>query len=107
MNDNYGRYLVPDEIRSQTMIFRHISFFDIVAVAIYWAVFNAAAPLVDARVSLAYNITNVLVPVVLTRRSTANRGRTVLESVLLFFLRDKTVYHGMETDNEEIRHSRD
>lgn len=100
MGNDY--YTIAMEIKSETYFGRGIFLIDIFVIAVYWFIFSNFESLVSDVLVMPYNIVNILIPLILTRKSSRNPDKRIGESLIYYILslRD-TGYHYMERSTEE------
>lgn len=84
---------MPQEIKSATMLGKHIYFFDVAVIAGYWMVMSTFEDAIHPKIQLAYTLFNVLVAFIMTRPSWTNPEKRIFQSIYLWLIRDKNVYH--------------
>ncbi len=97
------RYVVAQEIKSETKVGKSIYLFDLFFVVVYLGVSFIFASAVHEGLTILFYIFSFGCALFLTAKSHANRKRRNYESIILFLRRDKEVYRPVVTGpgNEE------
>ena len=86
------RYVVAQEIKSETKVGKSIYLFDLFFVVIYLCISFALAAAVHESLTVPFYLFSFGCSLFLTAKSHANRKRRNFESIILFLRRDKEVY---------------
>lgn len=87
------RYVVAQEIKSETRVGKSIYLFDLFFVIIYFSVSYVFASAVHEMLKLAFYVFSLACALFLTAKSHMNRKRRNYESIILFLRKDREVYH--------------
>lgn len=91
------RYVVAQEIKSETKVGKSIYLFDLFFVVVYIGVSFVFAAAVHESLTILFYIFSFGCALFLTAKSHANRKRRNYESIILFLRRDKEVYRPVMT----------
>ncbi len=86
------RYIVAQEIKSETKVGRSIYLFDLFFVIIYICISVVLASAVHESLTILFYVFSFGCALFLTAKSHANRKRRNFESIILFLRRDREVY---------------
>lgn len=101
-------YLIPQEIKSETYFGRGMYFFDLAFIAMWYMIMSLFEDIVDPRVRIIYMGLNVIVPAILTRRSTKNPEKRIYESIIIsFFMSRETKYHNKYENAGEVTYEKE
>lgn len=96
-------YLIPQEVKSEIYFGKGIYFFDAAFIVMFWFVLSNFETLVYEPIRIGYTVFNIVIPLILTRKSKDNPGRRRYQSLIFTFLADKqTIYHGRERGQKSI-----
>ena len=87
------RYLVTQEIKSETKVMKKIYLFDFFFMIIYMSVSLVLGNLVHPSLQILFYIFSGIVALTLTGKSYYNKKRRNYESIAILFQRDREVYH--------------
>lgn len=87
------RYLVTQEIKSETKVMKKIYLFDFFFVIIYMSVSLVLGNLVHPSLQIPFYVFSGIVALTLTVKSYYNKKRRNYESIAILFQRDREVYH--------------
>ena len=94
--DDMNTYLIPQEIKTETMLGKGIYFVDLVVIFLIYYVMDFFKPLVHPLLQLPYMAFTLLIGLILTRRLRANPEKRMYQSLYYYLARDKKVYHRRE-----------
>ncbi len=86
------KYIVPQELRTKTKLYRFIYLSDLLFIMAYVAVMNFFSLFVAKEISALYFIFNILVSISLTAPSPFNKQKKMYHSLLYLIIKDKWVY---------------
>ena len=95
------RYVVAQEIKSETKVGKSIYLFDLFFVAVYFGVSFVLASAVHESLTVLFYVFSFGCALFLTAKSHANRKRRNYESMILFLRRDKEVYQPVQSRVKE------
>jgi Na+-translocating ferredoxin:NAD+ oxidoreductase RnfD subunit len=95
-----NKFVIPEELESEVELIKGLYLPDILFIGAWYIVTEPFKSFVDPRINLVYTVFNVILAFILTRKSASNHGKRIYEEWLMFFLRDKAVYH-MTEDKED------
>jgi len=110
-----NKYVIPEELKSETELVKGLTLTDIIIIGVWYTVTNPFKALVDERLTILYTLFNLLFAFLLTRRSLANQGKRIYEELIIYFTRDRNIYHmmalednndGKEEDSKKSEQSR-
>ncbi|MGL4483769.1 MAG: DUF5592 family protein [Anaerovoracaceae bacterium] len=90
---NETRHIVPQEIRSQTKVIKGIYLFDLAFIISYYLFFSAFIANVHGSLTVLYHITNIIIPLILTRKSPFNSGKRIFQTIYFIIIADRSTYH--------------
>lgn len=75
-------YTIAMEIKSETYFGKGIFFFDLAFIFVYWFLMSNFEGFVHPMLQLPYTAFNVIVALILTRKSTKNPGKRIYQEVI-------------------------
>ena len=95
------KYIVPQEIKSETKVTKGIYVFDFFFLIIYASVTMMLKNMVNGTLQIPFIIFSVLMAVVLIGGSTTNRRRRNYQALVIYLNRDRAVYRPVGDDMKE------
>ena len=95
------RYVVAQEIKSETKVGKSIYLFDLFYIIIFMTVSFVFGDAVHEMLKIPYYIFSGVCAVFLTSKSLMNRKRRNFESIILFLRRDKNVYLPVRNESKK------
>lgn len=86
------RYIVTEEVKSQTRVFKYVYVSDFLFLCAYAGVVYAASSLVSAPLIVPYIAFAVFAAIFLLVPSVHNKGRRNWQAVFILFTKDRNVY---------------
>lgn len=87
------KYLVVQEVSSETKVSKNIFLFDLFFILVFFTVSAILGSLVHSSFRILYYIFSAVVALFLTGKSGKNRKRRNYESIILYLKKDREVYH--------------
>lgn len=107
------KYIMPDEIKSETQVAKGMYVTDLFFVGGYMAVSYIASSIVSSKLHIPYYIFSIACALFLTWKSSSNRHRRNWESIVIYFRNDREVYYPeinisnkRESNNEDTEEKR-
>ena len=101
------KYVVAQEIKSETKVNKWIYLFDLFFVIIYSTVSLILGGAVHARLRIPFYLYSIICALFLTAKSRTNRHRRNYEAMILFLRRDREVYLPVVNLSKRIRKGED
>lgn len=101
------KYVVAQEIKSETKVNKWIYLFDLFFVIIYCTVSLILGGAVHAKLRIPFYLYSIICALFLTAKSRTNRHRRNYEAMILFLRRDGEVYFPAVNLKERIRKGED
>lgn len=95
--DDMNAYLIPQEIKSETMVGLGFYMMDIVIIVFIFYIMNFFSDLIHPLVQIPYMFLSIVIGIILTRRLKANPDKRLYQSLYYYLRRDKKIYHRRET----------
>ena len=95
------KYIVPQEIKSETKVTKGIYVFDFFFLIVYGSLTVMLKNAVNGTLQIPFIIFSVVMAVVLIGGSTTNRKRRNYQALVLFLNRDRAVYRPVGTEMKE------
>lgn len=89
------RYIVPQELKSETQVYKKITIRDFGFILIFFFVMKLFSGCVNSVFELPYQIFNVIVAIILRLSSPVNPKQRIYKSIYFLFIADKSVYHSI------------
>lgn len=96
------KYLVVEEVKSQTKVHKGIFVFDLFFLLVYMTMTGMLGSLVHGNFRIIYYIFSFCCGLFLTVTSGKNRKRRNYQSMILFLKKDREVYYPENEDNTEV-----
>lgn len=96
--DDMNTYLIPQEIKSETMFGKGIYMIDVAIILLIYYIMDFFKPLVHPLLQLPYLVFTLIIGIIVTRRLRANPDKRLCQSLYYYLCRDKRVYHRREAD---------
>lgn len=97
------QYTIAMEIKSESYFGKGIFLFDLFFMVGYWFVMSNFESLVYPSLRIFFTIFNVTVAFLLTRKSAANPGKRLYQSMAIYFLSFKNnKFYAQEAEHEKI-----
>ncbi len=90
------KYIVAEDIKSETKVGKSIYIFDMFFIIIYFAVSLVLANMVNPVLKIPFYIYSVVCAVFLTGKSPTNKKRRNYESMIMFLRKDRDVYEAVK-----------
>lgn len=101
------KYIVAQEIKSETKVNKWIYLFDLFFVIIYGTVSLILGGAVHAKLRVLFYLYSMVCALFLTAKSRTNRHRRNYEAMILFLRRDREVFQPVINLQERIRKGED
>jgi hypothetical protein len=95
------KYVIAEELESEVELVKGFFLADALFIGVWYIITNPFKSLVDPRLNIVYTVFNIIFAFILTRKSVSNHGKRIYEEWLIFFLRDRAVYHATEDHDEK------
>lgn len=96
------RYVIPQELRSKTLIISKISFFDICLLVVFFFFMMLFESYINSNLIIPYRIFNLIVGFILIQSSPINGNQPIYKSIYYLFISDKSVYHSISLEKGSL-----
>lgn len=97
------RYIVAQEVKSETKVSKNIYLFDFFFILVYFTISLILGIVVHENLKILFYVFSGICALYLTTNSRTNRGRRNYESILLFLRRDRDVYLPIPNQSKKRR----
>lgn len=94
--DDMNTYLIPQEIKSETMLGKGIYLIDIVIMLFIFYIMDFFKGFVHPLMQIPYMLLSLFIGFILTRRLRSNPDKRIYQALYYYLKRDKKVYHRRE-----------
>lgn len=95
--------MVPQEIKSETMLGKGIFLIDIAVIVAIYFIFDFFKPIIHPLLQTPYTVFTIILGFIITRPSYKNPQKRIYSSILFRILKDDETYHRKDMTIEETK----
>lgn len=100
------RYMLPQELKAQTKVFKDLYFKDLLFIIVFNAVMLVFKNRVSDKIQTLYMLYNIAVSIILVSKPSFQPQKRLYQSFYYLFIKDKTVYkpisYRKDTENDVL-----